>query len=379
LTELESSLLLKHKLTLLFIIWTILAFSQGESLELAASLNTLSEIHSAKQSNDLFVTGRSYLETGLSFTLKTDKSRWKLFSNIGLISGSSISDRIGDIYLASSIDAQNTFRMQNLWLGYENERQTIQIRIGNQAVDDLFMVSDRSNFFIHGAAAYVFTFSMNAPQWPVASFGLSSSLSLSTNQILSFGIYGSDPEVTDEFINTNGFQIRSNYTGALKIIEWQKTNDQNLLKLGFFSDNNRFGFYEGLTSSLNAFYAVKEGLLNASTSRTQLSYHLGFSRALNDQTAPINYDIRASIFAKPTVWKKEMTFALGYFYPHINKNYLNDLHIRSESFGELSVSLLMNKNMTFQLSSQYIQGAGAIEGLNLDSSVLGVARLYFSL
>ena len=378
-TELESSLLLKHKLTLLFIIWTILAFSQGESLELAASLNTISEIHSAKQSNDLFVTGRSYLETGLSFTLKTDKSRWELFSNIGLISGASISDRIGDIYLASSIDAQDAFRMQNLWLGYENERQTIQIRIGNQAVDDLFMVSDRSNFFIHGAAAYVFTFSMNAPQWPVASFGLSSSLSLSTNQILSFGIYGSDPEVTDEFINTNGFQIRSNYTGALKIIEWQKTNDQNLLKLGFFSDNNRFGFYEGLTSSLNAFYAVKEGLLNTSTSRTQLSYHLGFSRALNDQTAPINYDLRASIFAKPTAWKKEMTFALGYFYPHINKNYLNDLHIRSESFGELSVSLPMNKNMTFQLSTQYIQGAGAIEGLNLDSSVLGVARLYFSL
>ena len=378
-TELESSLLLKLKLTLLFIIWTILAFSQGESLELAASLNTISEIHSAKQSNDLFVTGRSYLETGLSFTLKTDKSRWELFSNIGLISGTSISDRIGDIYLASSIDAQDTFRMQNLWLGYENERQTIQIRIGNQAVDDLFMVSDRSNFFIHGAAAYVFTFSMNAPQWPVASFGLSSSLSLSTNQILSFGIYGSDPEVTDEFINTNGFQIISNYTGALKIIEWQKTNDQNLLKLGFFSDNNRFGFYEGLTSSLNAFYVVKEGLLNTSTSRTQLSYHLGFSRALNDQTAPINYDIRASIFAKPTAWKKEMTFALGYFYPHINKNYLNDLNIRSESFGELSVSLPMNKNMTFQLSTQYIQGAGAIEGLNLDSSVLGVARLYFSL
>jgi len=74
-----------------------LAFSQGESLELAASLNTLSEIHSAKQSNELFVTGRSYLETGLSFTLKTDKSRWELFSNIGLISGASISDRIGDI------------------------------------------------------------------------------------------------------------------------------------------------------------------------------------------------------------------------------------------------------------------------------------------
>ena len=378
-TELESSLLLKLKLTLLFIIWTILAFSQGESLELAASLNTLSEIHSAKQSNELFVTGRSYLETGLSFTLKTDKSRWELFSNLGLISGASISDRIGDIYLASSIDAQNTFRMQNLWLGYENERQTIKIRIGNQAVDDLFMVSDRSNFFIHGAAAYVFTFSMNAPQWPVASFGLSSSISLSTNQTLSLGVYGSEPEVTDEFINTNGFQIRSNYTGTLKIIEWQKTNDQNLLKLGFFSDNNRFGFYEGLTSSLNAFYAVKEGLLNTSTSRTQLSYHLGFSRALNDQTAPINYDIRASIFAKPTAWKKEMTFALGYFYPHINKNYLNDLHIRSESFGELSVSLPMNKNMTFQLSTQYIQGAGAIEGLNLDPSVLGVARLYFSL
>ena len=378
-TKLESSLLLKLKLTLLFIVWTTLAFSQGESLELAASLNTISEIHTAKQSNDLFVTGRSYLDTGLSFTLNTKKSRWELFSNLGLITGSSISNRIGDLYLASSIDAQNTFRMQNLWLGYENKKQTLQVRVGNQAVDDLFMVSDRSNFFIHGAAAYVFTFSMNAPQWPVASLGLSSSMSISTNQKLSFGIYGSDPEVIDEFINTNGFQLRSNYTGTLKIIEWQKTNDQNLLKLGFFSDNNRFGFYEGRTSSLNAFYAVKEGLLNAPTSRTQLYYHLGFSRALNHQTAPINYDIRASIFAEPTLWKKDVTFALGYFYPHVNQDYLDDLNIRSESFGELSASIPINKNATLQLSTQYIQGAGALEGRNSDPSLLGIVRLYFSL
>ena len=370
---------MKFKLTLLFITWTTIAFSQGESLELAASLNTISEIHTAKQSDNLFLSGRSYLETGLSFTLKTKKSRWELFSNLGLITGSSISNRIGDLYLASSIDAQNAFRMQNLWLGYENKKQTLQVRVGNQAVDDLFMVSDRSNFFIHGAAAYVFTFSMNAPQWPVASLGLSSSMRLSTHQKLSFGIYGSDPEVTDEFINSNGFQLRRNYTGALKIIEWQKTNNQNLLKLGFFSDNNRFGFYEVQTSSLNAFYAVKEGLLNAPTSRTQLYYHLGFSRALNDQTAPINYDIRASIFAETALWKKDVTFALGYFYPHVNQDYLDDLNIRSESFGELSASIPINKNATLQLSTQHIQGAGALEGRNSDPSLLGIVRFYFSL
>jgi hypothetical protein len=120
-------------------------------------------------------------------------------------------------------------------------------------------------------------------------------------------------------------------------------------------------------------------LLNAPTSRTQLYYHLGFSRALNHQTAPINYDIRASIFAEPTLWKKDVTFALGYFYPHVNQDYLNDLNIRSESFGELSASIPINKNATLQLSTQYIQGAGTLEGRNSDPSLLGIVRFYFSL
>ena len=355
-----------------------MTYGQSESLELTTNLNTISETHVAAQSDQLFTTSRSYIETGIGLELITKKSHWQLFTNIGLIHGASISERIGDLYLASSIDAQDAFRMQNLWLGYENEKRNFQIRIGNQAVDDLFMVSDRSNFFIHGSAAYVLTFSMNAPQWPVASLGLSSSLKLSNNQTLNFGIYGSDPEVTNESINKNGFELRRNYTGTLKIIEWQTVSESNLLKLGFFSDNNRFGVFDSLTSSLNAFYLVKEGLLTRLSSRTELSYYLGLSRALNDQTAPINYDIRAAIFAKPTSWSKEVTFALGYFYPHVNQDYLDNLNIRSESFGELSASLPVNKNATIQLSTQYIQGAGAIEGTNSDSSFLGVLRFYYS-
>jgi hypothetical protein len=355
-----------------------LTYSQGESLELTMNLNTISETHLAAQSDHLFTTSRSYIETGIGLEFITKKSHWQLFTNIGLIHGASISERIGDLYLASSIDAQDALRMQNFWLGYENEKRNVQIRIGNQAVDDLFMVSDRSNFFIHGAAAYVFTFSMNAPQWPVASLGLSSSLKFADNQTLNFGVYGSDPEVTNESINKNGFELRRNYTGTLKIIEWQKNKGNNLLKLGFFSDNNRFGLYEGLTSSLNAFYLVKEGILTRLSARTELSYHLGLSRALNDQTAPINYDVRAAIYAKPTAWNKEVTFALGYFYPHVNQDYLDDLTIRSESFGEFSAALPINKNATIQLSTQYIQGAGAIEGTNSDSSFLGVLRFYYS-
>ena len=342
------------------------------------NLNTISETHLAAQSDHLFTTSRSYIETGIGLELITKKSHWQLFTNIGLIHGTSISERIGDLYLASSIDAQDAFRMQNLWLGYENEKRNVQIRIGNQAVDDLFMVSDRSNFFIHGAAAYVFTFSMNAPQWPVASLGLFTSLKFADNQTLNFGVYGSDPEVTNESINKNGFELRRNYTGTLKIIEWQTVSESNLLKLGFFSDNNRFGLYEGLTSSLNAFYLVKEGILTHLSARTELSYHLGLSRALNDQTTPINYDVRAAIYVKPTAWNKEVTFALGYFYPHVNQDYLDDLTIRSESFGEFSAALPINKNATIQLSTQYIQGAGAIEGTNSDTSFLGVLRFYYS-
>ena len=138
---------LRFILTLAFFLLLSRAYSQKETLELAANLNTISETHAAIQSDNLFTTSRSYIETGLSVELSTNKSRWKLFSNIGLITGASISNRINDLYLASNIDARNTIRMQNLWLGYEDKEQNFQLRVGNQAVDDLFMISDRSNFF----------------------------------------------------------------------------------------------------------------------------------------------------------------------------------------------------------------------------------------
>ena len=59
----------------------------------------------------------------------------------------------------------------------------------------------------------------------------------------------------------------------------------------------------------------------------------------------------------------------------------DNLFTTSRSYIEtgLSVLLPINKNTTFQLSTQYIQGAGAIKGMNSDPSLLGVIRLYYSL
>lgn len=305
--------------------------------------------------------------------------RLKFFSNIGFIYGSSISERIGDLYFASSIDGQNAIRMQNLWLGLENKAETFEIRIGNQAVDDMFMVSDRSNFFIHGAAAYVFTFSMNAPQWPVASLGFYSRVKLNLYEKIHYGIYGSDYNVTDESIKSNKFSIRTSYQGTLKIIEWEKSKGNDLLKLGLFSDNNRFGFSIKSKSTLNSLYAVKEGILFSNQSETKISYHLAASKALNAKTAPVTYDLRAGLFFEPLNWKKDMTFALGYFYPRINARQLEDFNIISESFGELSAKYPLSPKTTLQASAQYIEGAGALKGYNSDPSILAVLRIYFSL
>ena len=269
--------------------------------------------------------------------------------------------------------------MQNLWLGLENKEETFEIRIGNQAVDDMFMVSDRSNYFIHGAAAYVLTFSMNAPQWPVASLGFYSRVQLNPYEKIHFGVYGSDPNVTDESIKSNKFSIRTSYEGALKIIEWEKSKGNDLLKLGFFSDNNRFGFSPVSESSLNAIYAVKEGILSFNQSQTKISYHLAASKALDAKTAPIIYDLRAGLFFEPLNWRNEMTFALGYFYPRINTKQLEQFNLISESFIELSAKYPLSSKATIQVSAQYIEGAGALNGYNSDPSILGVFRLHISL
>ena len=366
-------------LSFLLVIHLTTLYGQKETIELSLGANSTSEIHTALQNQESFTTARSLVDTQIEVLFLMRSMRLKFFSNIGFISGSSISERIGDLYLASSIDAQNAIRMQNLWLGLENKEETFEIRIGNQAVDDMFMVSDRSNYFIHGAAAYVLTFSMNAPQWPVASLGFYSRVQLNPYEKIHFGVYGSDPNVTDVSIKSNNFSIRTSYEGALKIIEWEKSKGNDLLKLGFFSDNNRFGFSPVSESSLNAIYAVKEGILSFNQSQTKISYHLAASKALDAKTAPIIYDLRAGLFFEPLNWRNEMTFALGYFYPRINTKQLEQFNLISESFGELSAKYPLSSKATIQVSAQYIEGAGALNGYNSDPSILGVFRLHLSL
>lgn len=370
---------LRTLLSIILVIHLTTLYGQKETIELSLGMNSTSEIHTASQNQESFTSARSLLDTQIEVLFQMRSMRLKFFSNIGFIAGSSISERIGDLYLASSIDAQNAIRMQNLWLGAENKAETIEIRIGNQAVDDMFIVSDRSNYFIHGAAAYVFTFSMNAPQWPVASLGFYSRVQLNPYEKIHFGVYGSDPNVTNESIKSNKFSIRTSYEGALKIIEWEKSKGNNLLKLGFFSDNNRFGFSPVSESSLNALYAVKEGILSSNQSQTKISYHLAASKALDAKTAPIIYDLRAGLFFKPLNWRNEMTFALGYFYPRINTKQLEQFNLISESFGELSAKYPLSSKATIQVSAQYIEGAGALNGYNSDPSILGVFRLHLSL
>ena len=74
-----------------------------------------------------------------------------------------------------------------------------------------------------------------------------------------------------------------------------------------------------------------------------------------------------------------MTFALGYFYPRINAKQLEQFNLISESFSELSAKYPLSSKATIQVSAQYIEGAGALNGYNSYPSILGVFRLHLSL
>ena len=158
--------------------------------------------------------------------------------------------------MASSIDGLDALRIQNLWLGFQDSNESFEIRFGKQAVDDEFIITEKSNLFIHGAAAYVLTLSMNAPQWPTASWAVYNSLKTGKNSNLLLGIYGSDPKVTNESINTNGLDFNLNYSGIFTIAEWSKIVAGSITKFGYFRDSNRFGYTEANQNSLSALYFV---------------------------------------------------------------------------------------------------------------------------
>ena len=356
-------------------------FAQNKSaLEFFNENRIIGEVHSAYQSSNVIWSSRHYLNADFWIDYRNKKSNFRLFSNVGWLSGKSISDAIGDIYLASSIDGLDALRIQNLWLSFQDSNESFEIRIGKQAVDDEFIITEKSNLFIHGAAAYVFTLSMNAPQWPAASWAVYNRLKTGKKSNFLLGIYGSDPKVTDESINTNGLDFDLNYSGIFTIAEWSQTGAGSITKFGYFRDSNRFGYTEANQNSLSALYFVHEKAINPHALGVKLTYHVSGSHVIDRKTAPIDYDIRAALFAEHNLNDKKFIVGLGYFYPHISAAHekANSYPLRSESFGELTAKIDLSERLALQISLQKIAGAGAYEYYNKANSILGVMRFYFS-
>ena len=124
-------------------------FAQNKSaLEFFNENRIIGEVHNAYQSSDVIWSSRHYLNTDFWIDYRNKKSNFRLFSNVGWLSGKSISDAIGYIYLASSIDGLDALRIQNLWLSFQDSNESFEIRIGKQAVDDEFIITEKSNLFI---------------------------------------------------------------------------------------------------------------------------------------------------------------------------------------------------------------------------------------
>src|SRR5699024_2765291 len=122
--------------------------------------------------------------------------------------------------MVSSIDGAKTTRLQQFYVQYSPLNKKWSIKAGLLAVDEDYLITDGSDLFLHGAAAYSATLSPNAPVWPVASTALQVRYDVNDSWTLRLGAFDADADNLDEFgANSSGFRFTLQPDNAFLIAE----------------------------------------------------------------------------------------------------------------------------------------------------------------
>ena len=347
--------------------------NQNQSFFFTYTNDTHFQVNKTRQTSAV----KGLLEIGLTYQLTSEIS----FNTNGFfLHGQSISKSFGDVFFISSIDGRNTARLQNFWLEYAPQNSNWILRLGKQAFDDEFLVTKKSDLFIHGAGAFVFTLPNSSPQWPIATPAALLKFSLGSSQIKT-AVYLADTNLTNEAVNLNGLNFSLAASGLMSIVEYSNTLPKIDFRVGLFNDSNKSNFSSIYAQrSTTAFYAIAEPLIYNNLKRDFiLSAHVAYSRVFERSTAVIDYDARLALFIDSKLNHKQVRFGIGFFYPHVGQaiSSQNSSFQGSEHFTEATFELQLSKQLQWRAAFQRVMNPGAPIGLNQPNGTFLVSRLSF--
>ncbi len=163
---------------------------------------------------------------------------------------------VGDFSGTSNISAYNTLRLDELWIQKGFWDNKVTVKIGNQAIDYEYFISNSGALFI-GSTFGTFTFLANnipdAPVYPLASPGVRVKVQPDPHYYAMAGVYGLDDGSLPSVNNTSGTRFSLNAASGMLVLSEvgyllnqgpNETGLQGSYRLGSFVDTGNFRTFE---------------------------------------------------------------------------------------------------------------------------------------
>ena len=156
---------------------------------------------------------------------------------------------LDDLQTANGDESENATRLWELWYDQAFDHDAFDIKIGQQSIDQEFVVSKNSGLFVNTAAGWplVPTSDLYAggPTYPLSSLGVRAKASASKDVTILAGVFDDNPPggpFIDDPQSDDAGGVRFNLnTGVLFIAELQYAlNQSGTYKLGFWYDTAPF-------------------------------------------------------------------------------------------------------------------------------------------
>jgi len=107
---------------------------------------------------------------------------------------------LGDLFTLSSIDADDSVRLFELWYEHQVVPEWLSFRVGQLAADEEFTMTESGSVFIDGTVGWPAIIALNAatPAYPAATPGARLALDLGSDWSIQSGVYNGDPTPSND-------------------------------------------------------------------------------------------------------------------------------------------------------------------------------------
>lgn len=328
-------------------------------------------------------TGSAYLGMGnIKVGFDTREARmWKggsVFVNGAVIHGHSPSEElVGDMQVASNIDAGNHVYMHELW--YKQELGTVEITAGLQDLNVEFLVSEGGGNFINSSFGVPSVVSNNipAPIFPLTSLGLTLKWNVNDRVAWQAAVYDGCATSFEHNVYNTSWHLKPE-DGLLSISELHLSHDllrkPGTLKLGGYyhsglkEEDGETGEEVEIFKNNKGLYAlVDQELWHNHDSTTKLSFFAQFAASpkLNEHNKYLGGGITLS-----GLLKKDGSDLLGVA---LARSMMKNPDKEAETTIELSYNVPLTRNFYIKPNLQYvINPMGTDE--KLDNALMGILR-----